>query len=233
MVGSFVSSISEEIGIKLRRFAMSWIDLASLTLTLWCAVKGYLFGGYRMFLHCCGLLIALVVAVFLQRPFSAYLNYEWQVEAVFVQLFARNSEYILEAGMSPVGGYPLPSLAGVVMQRLVPEAQVLPTTGGNIALTVIATMFVKILALFLFFLIIAAVITLLLRIKSFGGHNQHIPEGQRVVGVLFGAMYGMALSMVVCVALDALTLFMITGFWLDDLGVSYLAQVVAYLLQYV
>ncbi|EEG76936.1 CvpA family protein [Dethiobacter alkaliphilus] len=212
---------------------MSWIDLAALTMTLWSAAKGYIYGGYKMFLHCLGLGAALAMAVYFQRPFSAYLNQEWQAETVFAEFFSKNSQLVLEAGTSQTTGVNLPPLAGQVMLRLMPEAQLLPAATGEGALALMATMLVKVLALFVFFVFIAAIITLLIRVKHFGTNWKNIPEHQRLVGVLLGALYGLMLSMVVCVALDALSMLGIFGFLHQDLTVSYLAWMVSYLLQFI
>lgn len=62
---------------------MSWVDLAALTVMLWSAVKGCLLGIRQMVVQLCGLIVALLTALFLQKPFSLYLNLEWQADAFF------------------------------------------------------------------------------------------------------------------------------------------------------
>lgn len=204
---------------------MSWIDVAALTLTLWSGAKGYLHGAYHAFFQLLGLLVSLVVAVIMQKPLTAYLNGEWQAESYFVAWLTRNGELFTSTGASQ--GLELPPLAGTVMHRLVPSAQVVPVFGQGIGLAVIGAMVIRFFALTVFFILLATVIALILRIKQHQLHQENLAEWKKMLGLLFGLCYGLGLALVLCVALDALSALPVFLFLQHDLSISYLAKITA------
>ena len=77
---------------------MSWLDLAALSLVMWSATKGYLDGLHKSFVNLIGVLIALFLAVFLQKYMVVYLNQEWQMETVMVAIMDGNQLPVAASG---------------------------------------------------------------------------------------------------------------------------------------
>lgn len=201
---------------------MTWVDVSALTIVLWGAVKGYLSGPWRMAMHLCGLAAALLTAWFLQKPFSVYLHTEWRVDELFVGLLTRNVERSLKTGPGlTVSDLHLPPLAGAVVERLAEEQPVLTVAGGSAA-TVIGGLLVQLAALGMMFLFAAVLINLWLRIRYCQPQNGTISEWQRLLGLLAGTLYGIVLTLVLCVALDALTILVTSPLLEGDLRNSYL-----------
>lgn len=211
---------------------MSWVDLAALALILWSAVKGYLTGVYHAFLYLCGICTALLVSIFFQNSFTLYLNQEWKAEAIIVNILAKQDSFPLKTGA--LNGMPiqLPYLAGRLTGSQWMAGPVL-SVSGEFAPPPLAAMLVRLLALFLFFLFLASVITLLLRIKQYNGKENTVnsPEWQKALGLLFGACQGIMLAVVICLALDTIAFILQFGLLQNDLNHSYLYQLTTFLVQ--
>lgn len=210
---------------------MTWIDLAVLVIVLWGAVKGYIYGMYFMLLHLCGLAAALVCAFVMHRPLASFLEMEWRAESFFVGIFTKHVEQIAEAGVARQG-LRLPPLAGEAMRALVPEAAVLPVLSGEVAVGTLSMLIVRFLSMMLFFLLLARVITLLLRIASFKNESRPKPEWQRLLGMSFGMLQGLMLAILAGIALDVSSLFFRADFLTQDYISSYLFAVTAAVLRF-
>ncbi len=209
---------------------MTWIDLAALVIVFWGAVKGYIYGMYFMFLHLCGLAAALVCAIAMHRPLASFLVMEWRAESFFVGFFTKHVEHIAETGFSRQG-LRLPALTGQVMRALVPEAETLPVLSGEAAIGTLSRIIVRFLALTVFFLFLAMVLTLLLRITSYKKESRALPEWQRFLGMAFGMLQGLTLAVLTGIALDTISLFFLTDFLKQDYSASCLYAVTSAVLQ--
>ena len=207
---------------------MSWIDLAALTLTLWSGAKGYLHGAFHAFIHLLGLLASLGMAAILQKPLTAYLNGEWQAESHFVVWLGNNGDIFAPTGTSE--RVTIPPLVGTVMYRLVDGEQVLTVSSQEPTLAIISAMVIRFFALAAFFIFLAAGITFILRIKQYHARQENMEEWKRVLGLLFGLSYGLVLSLVMCVALDAISIMEVFLFLQHDLSISFLAKVTSLVL---
>lgn len=212
---------------------MSWVDLAALTVMLWSAVKGYLLGIRQMVVQLCGLIGALLTALFLQKPFSLYLNLEWQADAFFVMLASRSMEELLNVGATGSSGFRLPPLAGSVMQRLVEEPETLAVFNQAAAPQLVGEATMRLFAVVFFFCFLALTISLLLKVGRQQLKSKNIPEWQRFLGLLIGLVHGLLLSLFFCVLLDALSIFTVSAFLGQDLTGSYLYLVTAYFLAFI
>ncbi|MDW7650893.1 MAG: CvpA family protein [Bacillota bacterium] len=206
---------------------MSWVDLAALTLTLWSAAKGYVSGAYQALIHLFGVLTALVAAAFLQKPLTVYLNGEWQVREVFVGYLLQNVEPLQKTAGGAQQGIELPQLAGTVMRFLTPEAAIFPVSTQNPSYALVGEMLVKMLALFIFFLFIAMVLSFLLRIRQYSTSHKQIPEWQKLLGLVLGCVHGVFFSVILCVILDTISIVALSRFLQQDLSISYLSRIAA------
>lgn len=212
---------------------MSWVDLAALTVMLWSAVKGYLLGIRQMVVQLCSLIIALLAALFLQKPFSLYLSLESQVDAFFIMLASRSMEELLNVGATGSPGLRLPPLAGAVMQHLAEEPEALAVFNQAAAPQVVGEMIVRLFAVVFFFCVVALTIFMFLKIRRQQFKNKNIPEWQRFLGLLVGLAQGLLLALFFCVLLDALSIFTVNDFLGQDLIGSYLYLVTAYFLAFI
>ncbi|MCL4463609.1 MAG: CvpA family protein [Firmicutes bacterium] len=206
---------------------MSWVDLAALTIMLWGSAKGYLLGFRQMVIQFCGLAAALLAAVFLQKPFSLYLNLEWQAETFFVRVASRFVDKTLNVGATSTVGYQLPPLAGAVMQRLAEEPKTVAVFSQAAGSQVAGEMMVRFLAVSFLFCFLAISVSLFLnkQLKS-----KDIPEAQRILGMITGLICGLLLSLLLCVLLEALSVFTASDFLGQDLSGSYLYLATTYFL---
>jgi uncharacterized membrane protein required for colicin V production len=211
---------------------MSWVDLGAVAIMLWGAAKGYLNGASQMFLHVLGFCVALFSAMILQRPFTAYLNQEWQAEAIIVGLFTRNAEQLLKTGTAPAYDYKLPELVGAVMRWMSNEPDTVAVIGQETATAIISRILVSFSALTVVFVFFVVGIMLILRIRHYRIRNRVLPEWQRLLGMLVGITHGLGFSLVLCVIMDAMSMFRATAFLEQDLSISYLYQAMASILQY-
>jgi uncharacterized membrane protein required for colicin V production len=208
------------------------VDLAALALILWSAVKGYFTGVYHAFLYLCGLCTALWVSVIFQNSFTLYLNQEWKAEAIFVDILVKQNSIPLKTGAFNSLPLQLPYLTGRLTDSQWMAGPVL-TVSGDFAPALLAAMLVRLLALFLFFLFLATVITLLLRIKQYNEKENIVntPEWQKALGLLFGACQGLMLAVAICLALDAIAFALQFGLLQHDLNHSYLYLFTTFLVQ--
>jgi len=212
---------------------MSWVDLAALTVMLWSAAKGYLLGIRQMVIQLCGLIAALLAALFLQKPFSLYLSLESQADAFFVMLASRSMEELLNVGATGSPGFRLPPLAGAVMQRLAEEPEALAVFNQAAAPQVVGELIMRFFAVVFFFCVLALTIFMLSKIKWQQLKNKNIPEWQRFLGLFVGLTHGLLLALFFCVLLDALSIFTVSAFLGQDLIGSYLYLVTAYFLSFI
>lgn len=201
---------------------MSWVDLGAVALVLWGAAKGYVCGACHMFWHVLGLCGALAGAVFLQRPFSVYLLREWQVEAVFVNWVRRSVEGTLPTGSGNTDGVRLPEVAGAVMRRIGTEPESLEVFGRVAGPSEVGRLLLSLLALLLFFFGLATLLVLMLRIRHYRVRHGDFAEWEKLLGLVFGAVYGVSLALVSCIVLDAAAMFASVRFIANDLHISYL-----------
>jgi hypothetical protein len=211
---------------------MSWVDLGVVALILWGAAKGYLAGIHQMFLRVMGFCAALLCAVVLQRPFAAYLNQDWQAEAIFVRLAARNVEEVIKAGGSGSnsGTFSLPALAGPVMRWLSGEPAMLEVMGNEAGMAALGRMLLSFAAAGAFFAGSAAAITLLLRIHDYRAGVKPLPEWKKIAGMLAGIVGGAALSVIICVLLDGFSMLATGGMLAEDISGSVLYRTIFSLL---
>lgn len=202
---------------------MTWVDLGALTIVLWSGVKGYLCGVKSMVWHLCGLAAALLAASQLQKPFASYLNTHWQAGTFFVVLLTRNVEGLLKTGVNIPGAViSLPPLVHKILMRLpgTPAATVIANSDNSHA--VAAGLLVQLTALVIFLILLAAMVSLVLRITAQRSNEQPLPEWQRLLGLFAGKLHGTMLALVLCVVLDALTIILPSALLAEDLHSSYL-----------
>lgn len=209
---------------------MSWVDLAALTLVLWSAAKGYIGGVYMSLLHLCTTTVALIAAVILQTPLAAYLENEWKIEEVLGSFVANQVEVAVITFSKNVSYAPLPKLAAEVIYRTAPELTAVPVAGREISTALLTQVVFRIFCVGTFFLLVAAVATLLIRI----GQQEPrcaVPEWQKMLGLVIGAFHGAILAAVICIALDAVSFMTIFRIFQQDLNSSYLYQLTGMILQ--
>ncbi|MBS3898213.1 MAG: hypothetical protein KGZ54_07805 [Dethiobacter sp.] len=212
---------------------MSWVDLAALTVMLWHSANGYLLGGRQMVLRFCGLVAALLVALYLQKPFSLYLSLEWQAERFFGRLISRSLAELLHVGATGSFDFQLPPLAGAVMQRLAEEPETIAAFSQVAASQAVGEMMIRFLAVIVFFYFLAVAFTLILRVGRQKLKCNNITESQRFSGLIIGSLCGLLLSLLCCVLLDALSIFTASAFLGQDLSGSYLYLVTAHVLAFI
>jgi hypothetical protein len=147
-------------------------------------------------------------------------------------MLVKQNNFPLKTGAFNSFPLQLPYLAGRLTDCQWMAEPVL-TVSGDFAPALLAATLVRLLALFLFFLFLAAVITLLLRIKQYNGKENIVnaSEWQKTLGLLFGACQGFMLAAVICLALDALAFALQFGFLQHDLNHSYLYLFTTFLVQ--
>ncbi len=212
---------------------MSWVDLAALIIILWSVANGYLLGIRQMGFWFCGLVIALLAALTLQKPFSMYLSLEWQAERYFVWLVSRHVGELLNVGATGSFNLQLPSLAGTVMQRLAEESEVSAVFSQTAASQVVGEMIMRVSVVIFFFYTMAIAFSLILKVRYKQHKSKNIPELQRFFGMAIGLVCGLLLSLLSCLLLDTLSIFAASDFIEQDLSGSYLYLITYYFLQFI
>jgi hypothetical protein len=204
---------------------MSWVDLSALVLVLWCAAKGYLVGICQSFLHMCAVMFSVFVAACLQKSLLVYLNQEWQAEAVLVDMLLRNADFPLKAGTEQAITF-TSSLSLRLMLRLWSGVG-LPVAGGQETATAsaLAVLILWSASIFVLFLLAASIFTLMLRIIKAREQKNERREWQKIGGLIFGIIQGLALSVIFCLVLDVICCTYWLGFLRQDIYNSYLYSV--------
>ncbi|MBS4030416.1 MAG: CvpA family protein [Clostridiales bacterium] len=225
--------ISREISTKVAEVtAMSWVDLAALTLVLWSAAKGYINGACLAFLHLSTTTVALVAAVVLQTPLAAYLDMEWQIEELVRVYIANQVDVAVTTYSQNTPLILLPRLAGDALFRMAPELAAVPVAGREMSAVLLTQVVIRIFCAAAFFLLIASVATLLIRLGQQNSRSELLPEWQKMFGMMIGAVHGVLLSAVICIALDAVSFMTIFRVFQQDLDSSYLYQLAGIILQF-
>ena len=203
---------------------MSWIDLAALTLILWSAAKGYISGAYVSLLHLITTTVALMAAVVLQTPLAAYLDKEWQIEEVLGSFIANQIDVAVTTFSQKMSFAHLPQLAGEILFRMVPELAAVPVAGGEMSAFLLTQLVIRIFCVGIFFLLVAALATLLIRLGQQNSPNALLPEWQKIIGLVIGSVHGFLLAAIICIALDAVSFMSFFRIFQQDLDSSYLYQ---------
>mgnify|MGYP000923959570 CR=1 FL=1 len=217
-------SISREICNALEGNEMSWVDLACLTVMLWCAAKGYLGGLRGALLHFAMTLLALPAAFYFHKPLLTFLNNEWHFEAAFVAWYTRFGQTVPALGQA-TGRVPgLSAQAAQLAELFAPELAALSVSTQESLLLLCGTLLARIAAFAAFFLFFTVLARYFL---SFADRTEGVKgvEWQRLGGMLMGLCHGFALSVVSWLLCDVALMLFPSGALVEDFRSSYMAAV--------